>query len=71
MSTIPNPIILSTGNAIFPRYVILAEDSVATSEKRYWTGEQWTGDLRSALLYAKRDVACQEMMRITADQPDS
>ncbi len=71
MSTRRNPTILSTGHSSFPRYVILAEDGITAGEKRYWTGEQWTGELRYALLYAKRGAAWQEVKKLRADQPDS
>lgn len=71
MNTTPNPTILCTGHPTFPRYLILADESTATGEKRYWTGAEWTDELRHALLYAHQGAVGREVMRITAVQPDS
>lgn len=58
-----NTSINRVGSEEFPRYVIVDEDS------QVWNGEGF-GHIRSALIYAHRNLAEQDAARIEAERSD-
>jgi hypothetical protein len=48
-------------NLIFPRYVIYA---IVDTQRRYWTGIDWIGDVRKALVYANPGIMWPDVLAL-------
>ena len=47
-------------NVAFPRFVIV-------DRRRYWTGREWSRNLRRALLYAHADLLREDIEKLKMD----
>ena len=49
-------------NVTFPRFVIV-------DRRRYWTGRDWSRNLRDALLYAHADLLREDIEKLKKNSP--